>query len=374
MRPFKTIISLALLACHVIAHEGHDAASEAAARAAYFSVAKRTTLSHCTEKLQARGIVKSNMARRDAVVQRARHKRGLTTRSMKTVLETSHNKTGECLTPHTDPTVLFSGYNSCMLSPNVPVGPYYVAGERIRECIVEDQEGIPLLLDFQVIDVDTCDPIPGVFLDIWHANSTGVYGGIVADGNGNANDTANINKTFLRGVQETNREGVAQFSTIFPGHYTGRPTHIHIIVHTNTTVQPNNTLGFDSFASSIGQIFFDQDLIYAADKLPPYNTNQQAMTLNVDDKIILPFATQTDGLDPVVEYTMLGDKLEHGLFGWLALGVNMTWTWEATPASFWGKDGGEKNPKATDFVGAPPGFSMIDQSSSASAADSSPIV
>ena len=39
------------------------------------------------------------------------------------------------------------------------------------------------------------------------------------------------NNTFLRGIQETSDEGYAQFTSIFPGHYTSRATHIHILVH-----------------------------------------------------------------------------------------------------------------------------------------------
>jgi protocatechuate 3,4-dioxygenase beta subunit len=55
----------------------------------------------------------------------------------------------------------------------------------------------------------------------------GVYSGVIASGNGNSNDDSNLDATFLRGLQKTDDEGVAQFQTIFPGHYTGRATHIH---------------------------------------------------------------------------------------------------------------------------------------------------
>lgn len=55
----------------------------------------------------------------------------------------------------------------------------------------------------------------------------GVYSGVVQDGNGDTSDKGNINETFLRGVQRTNHDGIVQFLSIFPGHYTGRATHIH---------------------------------------------------------------------------------------------------------------------------------------------------
>lgn len=62
--------------------------------------------------------------------------------------------------------------------------------------------------------------------DIWSANSTGVYGGVESTFNGNSNDASNLDNTALRGIQQADDDGVVQFSTIFPGHYAGRATHI----------------------------------------------------------------------------------------------------------------------------------------------------
>jgi protocatechuate 3,4-dioxygenase beta subunit len=45
--------------------------------------------------------------------------------------------------------------------------------------------------------------------------------------NGDSSDASNLDATFLRGIQPSNDEGVVQFESIFPGHYTGRATHIH---------------------------------------------------------------------------------------------------------------------------------------------------
>ena len=106
--------------------------------------------------------------------------------------------------------------------------------------------------------------------DIWHCNATGVYSGIVADGNGNLNDASNINKTFLRGLQTTDSDGVVQYSSIFPGHYSARATHVHVQTHLNGTILPNGTYSGGS-VSHIGQFFFDQDLITEVNTLPPYS-------------------------------------------------------------------------------------------------------
>lgn len=51
-----------------------------------------------------------------------------------------------------------------------------------------------------------------------------------------------LNSTFLRGIQLTDHDGVVQFETIFPGHYSGRAVHTHLLAHTNATIEPNGTI------------------------------------------------------------------------------------------------------------------------------------
>jgi protocatechuate 3,4-dioxygenase beta subunit len=97
-----------------------------------------------------------------------------------------------------------------------------VQGELVRANITDDEEGIPLILGIQTIDVKTCESVPAAFLKIRHCNSTDVYSGVVANGNGNKNDTSNSNKTFHRGIQKSDENGVVTFETYFPGHCTGR--------------------------------------------------------------------------------------------------------------------------------------------------------
>ncbi|CAM1502603.1 Fc.00g073790.m01.CDS01 [Cosmosporella sp. VM-42] len=336
---------LALLVGNVVAHPGHDLSHEIAERREFLGSAKRASLSHCAEKLEARGIGRRNVERRVAQVKQARQKRGLKKRDLDTVLDTSHNQTDKGYTPNTDASVLFIGNNSCILTPEVTQGPYYVSGEYVRRNIIEAQEGIDIVLDYQVIDVDTCEPVPGIYLEMWHCNSTGVYSGIVASGNGDNSDETNIDKTWLRGIQQTDSDGVAQFESLFPGHYTSRATHIHIMAHANATLYPNNTLGNENYASHVGQAFFDQDLITDVETFAPYNTNTQELTSNADDSI-LSEETATDGVDPFMEYTLLGDSVSDGLFAWLAFGINTTQSQSVTPAAFLYASGGVANPNS----------------------------
>jgi protocatechuate 3,4-dioxygenase beta subunit len=102
-----------------------------------------------------------------------------------------------------------------------------VQGEQIRKNLKENEKGIDLHLDIQVIDINTCRALKDIAVEIWAANSTGVYTGVIGEGNGNVNDTANINNQALRGVQITGADGSVGFETIFPGYYDGRAVHTH---------------------------------------------------------------------------------------------------------------------------------------------------
>ncbi|KUI59133.1 Catechol 1,2-dioxygenase [Cytospora mali] len=366
MRFTNTIIP-ALLAGSAAAHPGHSVTEELQERRDFLAKTQVRDLSHCSDKLKARGIEARNIARRERTAEAARTKRGLKSkRDIDTVLATDHNATGLGYTVNSTPDSLFTSNASCILTPDVTQGPYYVGGEYIRRDVREDQEGIDTIIDYQVIDVNTCDPVPNVYLEMWHCNSTGVYSGVSASGNGDSSDTGNLNNTFLRGIWPTDSDGVAQFETTFPGHYTSRATHIHILIHTNATVYPNGTLGNEVTASHVGQAFFDQDLIYLADEIAPYSDNTQEITTNADDSIMSEEAA-TDGVDPVFEYTYLSDDLADGLFAWIAFGINATESSTVTPAAFYYESGGVENENSSmgGGGGSPPGSSNSTSSGSA---------
>jgi len=120
-----------------------------------------------------------------------------------TALETfetdNHNLTTSDYSTSSDAATLFASYKnvSCILTPEVTYGPYYVSGELIRSDVVGGQEGVPVHLEYQYIDVSTCEPVSGLYVDTWQANATGVYSGVVASGNGNEADTANLVRPVL---------------------------------------------------------------------------------------------------------------------------------------------------------------------------------
>lgn len=63
--------------------------------------------------------------------------------------------------------MIFATDASCVLSPEVTEGPYFVTGEYVREDVTEDQDGVALTLYLQVLDIDTCEPVVGAYTEIW---------------------------------------------------------------------------------------------------------------------------------------------------------------------------------------------------------------
>ncbi len=112
---------------------------------------------------------------------------------------------------------------TCWLTPEKTEGPYYFDPKLIRRDITEGKTGVPLTLAIGVVDVN-CVPVPNLLVDVWHADKDGVYSGYAQPG-GNTQG-----KTFLRGTQPTDSDGIAQFDTLYPGWYQGRATHIHFKV------------------------------------------------------------------------------------------------------------------------------------------------
>ena len=139
----------------------------------------------------------------------------------------------------------------------------------------------------------------------------GVYTGVINERNGNFLDHSNVNRTALRGLQQANEDGVARLTTILPGHYSGRTNHIHVIAHSNVTVNPNNTISGGSI-QHIGQFFFDEDSLDKARQFWPYTENPYAITTNAEGDTFHQ-ETAYSNSDPVLHYEYLGDKLEDGL-------------------------------------------------------------
>ncbi|CAI4213221.1 unnamed protein product [Parascedosporium putredinis] len=298
-----TLLTGAIAAAGVMAHPGDDPSHEIAERREYLKHNRRD-LSHCTEKMKRNGLARRSAERRAkrALDLTAAKAPTLTPskRQIDEFLNIDHHSDEE-YTMDTNPADLFANGNYCVLTPRslrALTLKLDVSGEYVRSNNIEEQEGVYVAFDTQVIDVDTCEPVPDLYIEIWHCNSTGVYSGVVASGNGAGTaDPTNIDNTFLRGVQS-----------------------------------PTPT---------------------ASSSRRPYNTNTQELTLNSEDNILSEEANT--GVDPILSYVLLGDSVEDGLLAWLAFGVDMTYIRNVSAAATHFEDGGVGNENSGFQPGGPGG-------------------
>lgn len=244
-----------------------------------------------------------------------------------------------------DPRTLFEAFTSRGLSlDRLRTDPSCY--NLVRSNVTEGTAGVPMHLELQFIDINTCEPAD-VLIDIWGCNTTGKYSGVSARGQGG------LKTTWLRGVQKTDADGVVRFDTIFPGHYDFRATHEHIIAHVGSQVLPNGTYSGGKVAH-LSQLFFDQDLRDMIEALPPYNQNRIRATTNLADGFT-GYASSS-AYDPLTNYAVLGSDVSTGLFAWHELGINTSSNWDtyASYASIWAEGGGRDNPNFNFSVVATP--------------------
>lgn len=120
---------------------------------------------------------------------------------------------------------------SCTVSPTETAGPFptITPGSLVRQDIRDDRTGVPLSIQIKVQNKNAnCTALAGVLVDIWHCDKDGYY----SEYGGTNMQSMNYSGVhFLRGRQTTNQEGIVEFTSIFPGWYQGRATHIHVHIY-----------------------------------------------------------------------------------------------------------------------------------------------
>jgi protocatechuate 3,4-dioxygenase beta subunit len=170
----------------------------------------------------------------------------------------------------------------CLVSPEQTQGPFFVDEKLNRSNIRIDPSdgailpGVPLRLVLYVNQVvnNSCTPLAGATVDVWHCDALGSYSD-VRDNAGGSSDTRG--KEYLRGYQVTDAQGKVEFQTIYPGWYEGRTVHLHYMIRTN----PSSEVGHE-FTS---QLFFDEASTDQVHAQAPYAQKGRRDTTNDSDGI-----------------------------------------------------------------------------------------
>lgn len=136
--------------------------------------------------------------------------------------------------------------------------------------------GVSLTVRLQLVNTSaSCADLAGYAIYLWHCTQGGAYSLYSAGFTG---------ENYLRGVQATDADGLASFTTIFPGCYAGRMPHIHFEVYRSLATatastsklrtsqlafpvaacqQVYATSGYGQSAANLAQISFATDNVFS---------------------------------------------------------------------------------------------------------------
>jgi protocatechuate 3,4-dioxygenase beta subunit len=200
-----------------------------------------------------------------------------------------------------------------------------------------------------VSDTVSCAPLANAAVDIWHCDAQGYYSGISGEnpgGGGSPTGEDNLDTTFLRGIQLTSDDGLAEFDTIYPGWYTGRTLHIHMKVAVEGTADDTYEGGH---VAHTGQLFFDDAITDQVLQTEAYTGRDDSQRTRNDGDNILGDHGDEPGF--FLELTQINeDRIEDGFIGTIALGVDPS----ATPSATDGGPGGGGPGDGGPGEGGPP--------------------
>ena len=173
--------------------------------------------------------------------------------------------------------------NGCTVAPEETEGPYptKAPASYVRSDITDGRTGYKLTVNINVVNHNNnCNALSGALVDIWHCDAEGNYSEYGGSGTQSTNYTT---VHFLRGRQTTNTNGLVTFTSIFPGWYSGRATHIHVHIYTASGT-----------SLKVTQIAFPEGTGTAVAAVNGYAKGMTGYTYNKNDNV---FSDDTAGIE-----------------------------------------------------------------------------
>ena len=153
-------------------------------------------------------------------------------------------------------------------------------------------DGVPVTVRMKVYDLsgDDATPLAGAAIYLWHCDAAGDY---------SMYSQAVVDENYLRGVQVADADGRVEFTSIFPGCYSGRWPHMHFEVYESEAAATSYT---NKLRTS--QLALPQDVsedVYADARYSGSAANLAAISLDSDnvfaDGYSLQMASVTGSVD-----------------------------------------------------------------------------
>ncbi len=120
---------------------------------------------------------------------------------------------------------------SCTVAPTETEGPFPTKSPAsyVRSDIRDGRSGFTMTAKITIGNTNnSCAGLAGAIVDIWHCDAEGNY----SEYGGTGMQSTNYQSVhFLRGRQVADANGLVTFTSIFPGWYGGRATHIHVHIY-----------------------------------------------------------------------------------------------------------------------------------------------
>ena len=172
---------------------------------------------------------------------------------------------------------------ACAVTPTETIGPYPSLTSLFRSDIREGKAGTVLTLTIKVVNVNSsCAGVANANVEIWHVDAAGNY----------SQYGTQTTQTFLRGIQTTNSSGEVTFTTIYPGWYQGRATHIHVEVKTNGVSRKVTQI---AFPESVNNTVHVSGVYAARGTNPMSNLSDGIFSDSLSSELITPAGSTGSG-------------------------------------------------------------------------------
>ena len=172
---------------------------------------------------------------------------------------------------------------ACAVTPSETAGPFPSITDLVRSDIREGKPGTLLTLTIRVVNVNSnCGGVANASVEIWHVDAAGNYSEYGTE----------RAQTYLRGIQTTNTNGEVTFTTIYPGWYSGRATHIHAEVRLNGSSVKVTQI---AFPESINASVHTSGVYAARGTNPMSNAADGIFSDSLSAELVTPAGDTTNG-------------------------------------------------------------------------------
>ena len=172
---------------------------------------------------------------------------------------------------------------ACAVTPTETAGPYPSLTDIFRSDIRDGKTGTLLALTVKVVNVTAaCAAVANANVEVWHCDSAGNYSEY-------GTETA---RTYLRGIQTTNSNGEVTFTTIYPGWYQGRATHIHLEVTINGVSRKVTQI---AFPESVNNTVYRAGVYASRGSNPTSNLSDGIFADSLSAELVTPSGDAVNG-------------------------------------------------------------------------------